>query len=409
MKQTTALPYEPCLLHPVGADIFNREYRERQPLHIQRSDLEYFSDVVSLAKLESVFSTASLYYPDVQLTQAGCDIPASDYASPAGLIDPSRFFARYVAGATVIVSGSDRLFPQIANMCRQASRQFGGACRANLYLSPPGHQGFAAHYDTHDVLVLQISGHKTFRLYKNNVALPFPDTRFEPAGFEPGDSTEEVALSAGDTFYIPRGFTHDACASGDSEEPSLHLTLGLYPPLIRDVLHRLVDKLADSQLDLRRSINYADWRYDGVSDELRDLVARHLKQGNIEQVLPLVMRDIRDDAALDGLSTAHQVAAPFADTPGSSSDLAASKNECRLLLRQHRYLGHETLDDTLYCRTFGQVLEFGSPHRQKVEHWLNTGEATAVYFTGTPKEPQVGGSEVLQSLLDSGLGRLHPT
>ena len=30
----------------------------------------------------------------------------------------------------------------------------------NAYITPPENQGFAAHYDTHDVFVLQVSGSK---------------------------------------------------------------------------------------------------------------------------------------------------------------------------------------------------------------------------------------------------------
>ena len=200
MKQT----WTPCLLEPLDSAEFNADYKERQPLHIERANPEYFSDVVSVEKLEAVFSSAAVYYPDVQLTQSGFDIPSSDYAAADGLIDPARFFSRFADGATVIVSGSDRLFPEVAALCRQASQRFAGACRANLYLSPPGHQGFAPHYDTHDVMVVQVAGSKTFRLYETNAALPFPDDAFNPDGFEPGALTEEVLLTAGDTFYIPR-------------------------------------------------------------------------------------------------------------------------------------------------------------------------------------------------------------
>ena len=255
--------------------------------------------------------------------------------------------------------------------------------------------------------MLQIAGHKTFRLYKNNVALPFPEESFQAQGFEPGDVMEEVALSAGDTFYIPRGFTHDACAREESEEPSLHLTLGLYPPLLRDVLHRIIDNLADTEVNLRRSINSADWQFDGISDELFDSVSQHLTSDKLNRALPEVMREFRDDIALAGLSSAHQAAALFSGTAVTGKAVSQSNERC-LLLQQQRYLGHETLGDTLYCRTFGQVLEFHTPHRQRVENWLNSGEASTMQFTGTAESPLPGGDEVLKSLLDSGLGQLHP-
>lgn len=390
--------WQPCLLQPLGLAQFTSEYCEQRPLHIARTDKTYFSDVVSVDKLEAVFSSAALYFPDVQLTQAGVDIPSSDYAAVDGLIDPARFFARFAQGATVIVSGSDRLFPAVAALCRQASQRFAGSCRANLYLSLPGHQGFAPHYDTHDVMVVQVAGSKTFRLYENNVALPFPEDSFIPDGFEPGSVTEEVKLTAGDTLYIPRGFTHDAIAPAGEDSPSLHLTLGLYPPLMRDVLHRIVDELAENHSELRRSVPLADWQYDGISENLKDSVSRFSADDWFREALPEVMQAFRDDIALAGSSSAHQVKTAFA---ASTKHIPISAR--MVVLQQQRYLGHETREGILYCRTFGQVLEFRSPHRERVEQWLRQGRAPVADFLGSAQSPIADGQAVLESLQDSGL------
>ena len=37
--------------------------------------------------------------------------------------------------------------------------------QVNAYLTPPGNQGFATHYDTHDVFVLQVDGRKRWRIH----------------------------------------------------------------------------------------------------------------------------------------------------------------------------------------------------------------------------------------------------
>ena len=42
----------------------------------------------------------------------------------------------------------------------------------NVYLTPPSSQGFTAHYDAHDVFILQIAGSKHWRLYDAPLRLP---------------------------------------------------------------------------------------------------------------------------------------------------------------------------------------------------------------------------------------------
>ena len=53
-------------------------------------------------------------------------------------------------------------------------------CNANLYLTPAGAQGFDAHYDWMDGLVVQLDGAKRWRLYPPLVALP-PRARRGPS------------------------------------------------------------------------------------------------------------------------------------------------------------------------------------------------------------------------------------
>ena len=173
------------------------------------------------------------------------------------------------------------------------------------------------------------------------------------------------------------------------------MTLGLYPPLVRDLLHRIVDDLADNNVELRRSIALDDWCFEGVSKQLQESVSALADHQQIETVLPQTLRAFRDDVALAGSSSAHGVATVFG---GMSSDAVRT-----IGLQSQRYLGHETLDGVLYCRTFGQVLEFRSPHRERVEDWLLQGKVPETHFLGPADSPDPGGQAVLESLLQSGL------
>jgi mannose-6-phosphate isomerase-like protein (cupin superfamily) len=101
---------------------------------------------------------------------------------------------------------------------------FGSRVQTNIYLTPPGAQGFKPHWDTHDVFVLQVSGRKLWSIYDTKVTLPLKGQQTDPAVHQPGPVTEEFELDAGSVVYIPRGLMHSARSSA---EASLHITLGI--------------------------------------------------------------------------------------------------------------------------------------------------------------------------------------
>jgi len=109
---------------------------------------------------------------------------------------------------------------------------------ANIYLTPPGSQGLAQHYDDHCVFVWQLFGQKQWRVS------PCPTTSlprlYEPVVAVSGLEDDlcggsQYLLNQGDILYVPRGFIHEAHTIIDenlyqnkaSTEFSLHLTLGI--------------------------------------------------------------------------------------------------------------------------------------------------------------------------------------
>src|SRR5215469_8498820 len=93
-------------------------------------------------------------------------------------------------------------WPPAAALCRSLEAVFHCPVHANMYLTPEGAQGFDAHFDTHEVFVLQLEGSKQWRLYGEPRALPLVDERFNIPRDQLGP-VREVELSAGDLLYIP--------------------------------------------------------------------------------------------------------------------------------------------------------------------------------------------------------------
>jgi lysine-specific demethylase/histidyl-hydroxylase NO66 len=115
----------------------------------------------------------------------------------------------------------------ISNVCSELLKQqtFGCLVGANCYLTPPGSQGLAPHYDDIEAFVLQLEGRKRWRIYNPRSSLPREHSG-DLLHSEIGSPVMEVLLQPGDLLYFPRGWIHEACTQED--EASTHLTISTY-------------------------------------------------------------------------------------------------------------------------------------------------------------------------------------
>merc|ERR1712210_73419 len=118
--------------------------------------------------------------------------------------------------------------PAVWRLCSTLQNHFGSMVGANVYLTPPGTQGFAPHWDDVEVFMCQLEGSKHWRLYgprEEGERLP----RFSSPNFdqdEVGEPILDAVLHPGDLLYLPRGTIHQGnCLP---EEHSLHITISCY-------------------------------------------------------------------------------------------------------------------------------------------------------------------------------------
>jgi len=220
-----------------------------------------FSGLVSIPDLDAFLRTEPARAPRIGLADGGrqgsAGVPEEDWAFDDGRVDLPRLFALFDAGASLVVSQFHEIHPPLARFCRGLERLFLHAAQANIYLTPPGAQGFRPHFDTHDVLVMQISGHKDWRVWDGQ---PLPDpTRRTPWRNQavPDGEPFPIPLHPGDVLYVPRGVMHDA-ATQPGGEPSLHVTIGLLEPCWAEGLRRVLDLAEEQDPDFRAAI--PTWR-----------------------------------------------------------------------------------------------------------------------------------------------------
>ncbi|MEM7720783.1 MAG: cupin domain-containing protein [Pseudomonadota bacterium] len=253
---------------PQAPDVFLSDYFEQKPMVIRRDDPTYYSGLLTSSDIDRVVSTMGLSAPEITVTQADKSIATADYAHDGGVIDPVRVAQLFADGATVILSGLHERLPSLAQFCRAVEAVMSCQVQTNIYMTPARSQGFKAHYDAHDVLVLQVEGTKEWRIYDTPVELPLRTQRFDPETVAIGDQTDSFVLGPGDMAYIPRGLTHDAVST---DQLSLHITTGLMFRTWADVLFEAVNAVAHKDPALRRALppGYANAGFDAATQQAR--------------------------------------------------------------------------------------------------------------------------------------------
>jgi Cupin superfamily protein len=286
-------------LDPFDAATFSAEHWERRPLVVARDEPGRFDDLLSEADVERLVCSTAIRYPALRLVREGRQLAVGEYTSDlswrppfTSIADVPRILAEWEAGATIVLQALHVNWHPLAVFCRLLEEALGYGVQANAYYTPRGSQGFAVHHDTHDVLVLQVTGEKRWLLYEPLLELPLKHQRYSPALGAHGQPTDDLVLRAGDTLYLPRGWLHQAETSATD---SLHLTIGIaahtWLDAVKDALEACEDELA-----FRRGVG------NGAADGLVDLLAEQLEPGRVEQRRRRRFLDSRRPILEDGLS-----------------------------------------------------------------------------------------------------------
>ena len=239
------------LIAPHATEVFFERYYESLPLLVSRGEPNYFGGVLSLDDIDRIVTGRSFHHPGIFLVDAERDVSAEAYTRAGDEIDVVRLFQLHAAGATIVLNQFHASHPPLADLCAGLELEFSGPFQTNVYLTPPRARGFKAHFDTHDVFILQLHGSKHWRLYGTPIVLPLSGQGNEAVQYDPGPPVTEFDLNAGDTLYIPRGLVHDALSRDDT---SLHVTVGILTYTWTDLLLESLAATVLSEPAFRRSL-----------------------------------------------------------------------------------------------------------------------------------------------------------
>jgi hypothetical protein len=287
------------LLRPVEPETFFRDTWEKQPLAVARNEPGYYRGLFSLRDVDPVIAFTRPKFPDPaglsgEAASARDFVQAwlpDDEPAPVQLYpDVAEVHRAYARGKTIIINAMHYRWAPVAALCRRLELCFGCPVHANMYLTPRGAQGFPAHFDTHDVFVLQIEGTKHWRFYRPARELPLADEWAPLAKDQIGPPTLEALVRPGDLLYMPRGHVHEAFTSDDV---SLHLTVGIKVFRWLDLLRQALDEAAARDVRFRGALPpglLSDGRRPAGLD------------GQFRELIQILSESARADPAIDRLA-----------------------------------------------------------------------------------------------------------
>jgi lysine-specific demethylase/histidyl-hydroxylase NO66 len=213
-----------------------------------------FSDLFSLDAADELLSQHGLRTPFLRVAKDGSTLPAARYTSGGGVgagiadqVSDVRLTRLFADGASIVLQALHRTHPPVIDFAQALGAELGHPVQVNAYVTPPQSQGFSAHYDVHDVFVLQVAGQKRWRIHAPVLPAPlrnqpWTDHRAAVEAAAREEPLIDEVLRPGDALYLPRGFLHAATALG---ETTAHLTVGVHVWTRRHLLEQLLAAVED--------------------------------------------------------------------------------------------------------------------------------------------------------------------
>mmetsp|Transcript_76332 Transcript_76332/g.150963 ORF Transcript_76332/g.150963 Transcript_76332/m.150963 type:complete len:495 (+) Transcript_76332:52-1536(+) len=250
---------------------FRSETFERDALHICRRAPKYYNSLLGdLASPEAFFKR--LDTGDVGLNRVNLfrcrdgstkEVPSKPLASAKAV---RRHFSE---GWSLQVLQPQQEHGPLAALVARLESEFGCLVGVNAYLTPPGAQGLAPHWDDVDVFVLQLSGSKSWTLHRSTVHAPLPPGQQALPRYSSGDlpldslskAFLQPRLSSGDLLYFPRGTIHYA-PNRDGNSASVHLTVSAFQrQSVFDLSSKVFEEAMSEMWEVDEKLRHAlPWR-----------------------------------------------------------------------------------------------------------------------------------------------------
>lgn len=243
----------------ITADVFMRDVFEAKPFVFKNFLTDGFYSKADLNAALTQSMTSELPFT---IGMHGRTVRPEDYSSQVynGIkqtkqprTSPEKVERLLQAGANLKIQRFSAVCPKVSSVVNYMASWLQFVTSANGYFSYGIQRGLPVHWDSHDVMAVQLIGYKHWKIYKPGMALPLKMHRSQ-AGESPDLKSPvlELDLHAGDALYLPRGWWHDVTPVRGVK--TLHIAIGLHPPNVSDFLAWVLESQTSQHVDFRRSI-----------------------------------------------------------------------------------------------------------------------------------------------------------
>lgn len=248
-------------------ETFFSHYWNQQFLHVTCS--EHFQVPFDLQKFMNILKYYPLDYKQLRIFSDGSITPLhlytdtergkmSSYINKNKLLHPG-----FLHNKTLVLSNINELDAEMHAFSLQLEQLFGCPVKINAYYSTGQIHGANPHYDLHHLFAVQLAGEKHWSL--GDIVVENPNEQYHPFLGEHSFHTE-LMMRANEILYVPPGLWH----SVKTNEQSLHLTIGLYPPTWQQILQNQLQVAIKKHAILRDHVPfYLDDRGHCVYDAQR--------------------------------------------------------------------------------------------------------------------------------------------
>lgn len=227
------------LFYPVSPAEIADAASEGRRLYRKTGRAGAFARLLPWQTLNTLVTSDALASGRVSMARQGRSLPlemmgAAGRPKTADWIAPDAIQNLCHQGASLVLNGVERQTPAIAAMNAMIERYLRCETITNAYASFNLDGAFKAHFDPHDVLILQLHGRKRWWCFGQTDQFPLKSRAFANEDLPPPEW--EGVLEPGDILFVPRGDVHRAQVEGPN---SLHLTVTMTPPCGADVLGQL--------------------------------------------------------------------------------------------------------------------------------------------------------------------------
>lgn len=336
-----------------------------------------FTDLLGPDDVDELLSRRGLRTPFLRVARDGRTLPDADFTRGGGVgaaisdqLDDTALLRLFAQGHSLVLQGLHRTHPPLLEFSQQLAADLGHPVQVNAYVTPAQSTGFSAHYDVHDVFVLQIAGEKQWRLYPPVLMHPLRDQPWQERADAVADvATDrphlEITLRPGDTLYVPRGWLHAATALGGV---STHVTIGVHvwhrghlAEALLDQARREVLARAEQRTSLPPGVDIGD--AESIGDEVEQ----------VRSALLAALADVDAHRVADSLAARHRAGQRPAPVPPVATVAAANDEALGHTLRPRPHLAAriQRVDGTHLLVSRAGRLRLEEDEARAVDRWLD--------------------------------------